>query len=252
MIFRNSIILLTLLLVGCRASESDSLVISIAELKSMYNGAPLRIYKALTIEGVIVADDESGNFYRTIVIQDNTGAIEIKCNSAGLYLKYRRGYRLRVHCSDLTLGAYGGLLQLGSMGTGAYQTDYIPLNQISAVLIPGDSVGLPEPLMPPFGELRSSFMSRLVRFEGVQFVERGVNWSERGEDTDRHIVNANGEELIVRTSYRSSFAYQPLPAGSGSITGILSYFNRAYQLKVIDINDVDMNAERFLLPDPDE
>jgi hypothetical protein len=252
MIFRNNILLLALLFTACKMAEYDSLTVSIAELKSMYGGGPLRIEKALSIEGVIVANDESGNFYRTIVVQDNTGAIEIKCNSTGLYRKYRRGYRLTVHCNSLTLGAYGDLLQLGSAGTGSYQTDFIPLGQISAVLIPGDSVGLPAPLMLTLDALRSSLTGCFVRFDNVQFTETGLNWSDHGADTDRRIVDAAGRELIVRTSFRSAFAYQPLPAGSGSISGILSYFNGAYQLKIADIDDVNMNAERFALPDSGE
>ena len=246
MIFRNSIILLTLLLFGCKTVENDSPVISIAELKSMYRNAPLRIDKAIDIEGVIVADDESGNFYKTIIIQDKTGAIEIKCNSTGLYRKYRRGYRLTVHCNGLTIGAYGGLLQLGTAGTGSYQTEYIPLGQISSALILGDSTGLPAPLNLTIGTFQGSFIDCLVKFDNIQFVEIGLNWSNPGADTDRHIVDTSGGELIVRTSSRSAFASQALPSGSGCITGILSYFNGAYQLKVIDLKDVNINKERFI------
>ena len=48
---------------------------SIAELKNMYAGKPLDIQEDLVIGGQVISDDTAGNIYRSLFIQDYSGAI---------------------------------------------------------------------------------------------------------------------------------------------------------------------------------
>ena len=43
----------------------------------------------------------------------------------------------------------------------------------------------------------------------------------------------------------ADFVELPLPEGSGSIEGLLTFFNRSYQLRIADFRRCDMNSPRF-------
>jgi len=111
---------------------------TIAELKALYKGSPLKIDEDLIITGLITTTDVSGNIYRSFYIQDETGAIEVKIGKSSLYNDYKLGQRIWVKCEGLTLGNYGrqssegeGMLQLGCEDpTGEYETAYIDIQYL--------------------------------------------------------------------------------------------------------------------------
>ena len=107
---------------------------SISELKAMYKGGGLEINSNIWIKGQVISSDVSGNVYREIYIQDETGGIDLKLGKSSLYSEYRLGQWLYVNCLGLTLGAYNGMPQLGleadSTSTNEYETSYIDLQAI--------------------------------------------------------------------------------------------------------------------------
>jgi len=86
---------------------------NIAGRKSYYHGSNVLIDTNLIIKGVVTANDESGNFYKEIFLQDSTGAISIRLNSSTLYPVYPIGQLVYVKCNGLYLGSYNGVYQLG-------------------------------------------------------------------------------------------------------------------------------------------
>ena len=115
---------------------------SIADLKAMYNGSPVTIDKNLVICGKVVSKDVSGNIYRSLYIQDETGALEIKIGKTNLTSDYKPGQMLYVECEGLTLGTYGGMLQLGmSDPTGEYETAYIDVDKLIKAKIHRGEIG---------------------------------------------------------------------------------------------------------------
>lgn len=259
----SRILLASLLLGACESSPPlekrghEPNVVSIAYLKSQYPGVPKKIRGEIYIEGRIVANDRWGNFYKTIVVQDGTGALEVKLDAEELFLAgYAYGEMVRINCNGLAVGAYGGNIQLGAVSDdNAYQTGYVPLNRIAMtakVLEGREKEPVPIPLTlahlnnPQFDIGR--YLNCLIVVSGVQFVDHGgvVPWAE-GESgaTDRLLTDIHGNTLAVRTSAMASFANEVLPVGSGSIKGILGWFNGTPQLKVYDPREVDMKGGRF-------
>ena len=59
---------------------------TIADLKKLYvkEGHPVKIDPDLIIKGQVVSEDRSGNIYKSLYIQDETGAIELKIGKNGL------------------------------------------------------------------------------------------------------------------------------------------------------------------------
>ncbi|MCR5003910.1 MAG: DUF5689 domain-containing protein [Bacteroidales bacterium] len=104
---------------------------TIAELKAMYTSGPLKIDDDIVIKGQVTTSDKAGNLYRTFYIQDETGGIEIKIGKSYTNMDYRIGQWLYIKCEGLTLGQYGGMLQLGyDDPTGSYETAYIEVQYI--------------------------------------------------------------------------------------------------------------------------
>ena len=109
---------------------------TIKELAAMYEtGKPWMVDKDIVISGKVSSDDQPGNFYKSLYIQDETGGIELKLGKNGLYNDYKPGQTLYVKCNGLYLGMYGyksgnyggqGMVQLGySDPSGEYETSYI-------------------------------------------------------------------------------------------------------------------------------
>lgn len=107
---------------------------SIRELKSAYKSGGVQLSGNLWIRGQVISSDVSGNVYRELYIQDETGGIDLKLGKNSLYSEYRLGQWLYVYCDGLTLGAYNGMPQLGmepdNTSTNEYETSYIDVQAI--------------------------------------------------------------------------------------------------------------------------
>ena len=89
------------------------------------------------IKGQVISSDASGNIYKSLYIQDETGGIELKLGRTNMSNDYRPGQWVYVNLSGLTLGMYGqkagnyggsGMIQIGLADqSGKYETAYMEL-----------------------------------------------------------------------------------------------------------------------------
>ena len=101
---------------------------TIAELKALYaKHGVLKIEDdGMIIAGKVISDDHSGNIYRELYIQDETGVISVKIGLSSLYSDYKLGQTIYVRCGGLTIGQYNGMPQLGVEDqSGEYETAYL-------------------------------------------------------------------------------------------------------------------------------
>ena len=112
-----------------REPEMAAVNTTIAELKQRYidnGGKAVEFTDHVVIGGQVISSDRSGNIYRELYIQDETGAISVKVGKSSLYSDYRLGQWVYVDCKGLTLGSYSGMPQLGVEDeSGEYDTAYI-------------------------------------------------------------------------------------------------------------------------------
>lgn len=233
---------------GGEPSGPDATVVSVAYVRSLYRGYPLVVVDEWEIHGTVTANDRYGAFLRTLVVQDASGGIEIKAGGERLFELFPVGQPVRLSCRGLVLGGYGGALSLGSPSADpAYQNGFIGREALLTRLKANEEMVDTPPLVLTFGELDASHLGRLVAFEDVQFVEGAVSasWGDAERDLDRHLVDRSGDTLIVRVPRQADFVARALPDGSGYIEGILSVFNRCYQLRVVSPKCTAMEAPRF-------
>lgn len=219
--------------------------ISVQYLKSLYKNYPLPLVDDYVLQGQVVSSDRWGNFRYSLVVQDETGGIEIKIGMKDYFTRYMLGQTVSVRCAGLVLGSYGGALQLGvPSGDERYECGLIPAEQASQYISIGQDVGKIVPLALEAADLSMRYVGCLVRFSGVQVIreESGNAWGNPVEYTERHLEYCAGRDtVVVRTSPDAVFAGARMPSGNGDIEGVLGYFAGKYYLI--------LNSDEFLLMD---
>lgn len=210
---------------------------TIAALKTQYSGGLDSISSDIIIKGKVVANDESGNLYKKLVIQDETAGIEILLNKTSLYNEYKLGQRIYVKCKGMYLGNYGGLIQLGYTYQGK-------IGQLPEIFIPQhlfrDSLpgSVPEAVKLNLAGNNTQYLDMLVYIENATFVDGGkATWATADATTNR-TLNSGGKSIVVRTSNYANFALETIPTGTGTVYGILSAYNGTLQLTIRDTSDV--------------
>lgn len=135
---------------------------TIKDLKAKYKNSPVTFdYGSnVIIGGRIISEDRTGNIYRSLYIQDETGAIEVKIGKSALYNDYKRGQMLYVNCDNLTLGRYNGMLQIGVKDpSGSYETAYIDADYlINTHIFRGDpsDIVIADPLVVSEADIKAA------------------------------------------------------------------------------------------------
>lgn len=214
---------------------------TIAELKAWYEAQQQQTNDLVLIEedfiisGVVNANDESGNLYKKLIMQDETGGIELSLDQTNLYNIYKVGQKLFVKTKGMYIGDYNQLIQLGydfEGSIGRLPEVYIE-DHLFRDSLPGAA---PEPEVISLTGLNKFQISKLVKFENITFTNPGEEWAPQGASaTSRGIVGSN---LVVRTSSYANFSSDLIPSGSGDITGVLSIFGSTYQLTIRDTADI--------------
>ena len=209
----------------------------------------------IVIKGRVVSSDESGNIYKNMVIDDGTAAITLSIDANSLYNTYRYGQEIVIDATDMYIGNYAGLQQLGSPEYDDYygwQMARMPLEffQQHAQLN-----GLPDPAavdttvvasissLPATTEGIIKYQSKLVRFDNVQFDGGGSLTFAESEQTVSRTISDGTASLTVRNSGYADFYNKVLPEGTGSVVGILGYFNGTWQLTLRSYEDCIFTGE---------
>ena len=92
---------------------------TIDSLKKMYQDSILNHSGNITISNdwiiaaTVVGDDQSGNLYKTMIIEDATAGIAIRIDKSEFWRTYPVGRRVFIKLKGLVIGGYKGLIQIG-------------------------------------------------------------------------------------------------------------------------------------------
>lgn len=219
---------------------------TLAQLKEKYSVAtaetPVVITDDYIAKAYITGNDESGNIYKQIIVQDATAALPIQLDQGNVYTTYRRGQEVFINLKGMCVSVYGGEQQLGWPDGYLYRMPFANFKElVQKNGWPSADNAKPE-VITDISVINldvSKMTYRLVQLEGVHFVNGGKNTfattSGFGEET---LKDAHGNTITVRTSNYASFAYETLPVGTGTVVGILGRFNGTWQLTIPAYSDV--------------
>jgi hypothetical protein len=257
--FLSSMLFLSILFVACDQREfeippinepeyTDTATMTIADFKTKYASSTVeQITDTITISGIVIANDASGNFYKEITIMDSTAGLKIAINQSDLYTDFRLGQRVFIECVGLYVGKYSGYMQLG----GSYNSAIGQMTwETAEAHIFKD--GFPDPtneLLTPeiisIDQVSSAAnLGKLVTLENVTFATGGTEVcaaaaSDGSTQTlSKTLKSSNSSSSItVRLSSAADFANKTLPAGNGNLTGIVTVYGTTYQFTPRDSMD---------------
>ena len=237
---RISIILMIVMLIGCQkvtdkfVNEGDipTPTATIAMLRDHIVGlGGITIEEDVVVVGRVTSADSEDNFYGSLVVEDESGAIEVVIGTPNLEADYPLGLRVALQLQGCYADYSRGVLLVGSQ-TSEYE--YYPVGNLASpervdgvVLRSGDV----EPLVPQpitIADLRSTMCGRLVQVQGLKLSDSSSIDTLAGEELGRAVWRGysmfrdeRGDSIAVYTRDYARYAEHRIPMDSLTIVGIV-------------------------------
>ncbi len=209
---------------------------------------------SLWVEGYVTSNDEGGNFYKEIYIQDAPQdaktAIRLLIDRTSLVDFFPPGRKVSIYLNGLGAGLKSSIITLGE-----YQGNdigEIPQFNFQAHILPADSLYLIVPKTIDLANIVEEDVGKWVKVMQVQFAkgERGKTFSGEAFDEfdgERRLVQCKDQRsILLSTSTFSDFKSIVLSDSSGVVEGILSkdFFGEKHILKINDPTNLNLNDSR--------
>lgn len=246
--------------------QTDLMMADLFTMVNEANGALLSFDEERIIEGYVVSSDSTGNFFKTVSIQNDlnnpTYGLQVEMDRTNLFNNFPNGSKIKINLKGLNVGYDRGVLKVGENYVDAGGNTRV--GRMAEFKIDGhvartcDGIEMATPVV--FNNLEEFFnnsvFNTLVTIKNIQFddSELGTTYGDAvGSQTlDKKLIDNTGKTLKLRNSGYASFAGDLIPEGSGSITVVVSAFTHNpapspsdYQVYIRDTNDVQFNNPRF-------
>lgn len=262
------LVLVAVLAVGCneefdtppiimpQASHTPNM--TIADFKAKYWNSDRNfcdtIKEDVVIHGWVSANDESGNIYKYLFIQDETGGIGLSIDANSLYSTYRVGQEVVLNMKNRWIGKWNGQYLIGKpewyAAQNVWEAGRMPLEVVKEFV---ELNGLPnldrvKPVTAKINDIvghsdsetKLKYMGQLVKFQNVKWdaADGETPYSTADATTTRTITDTEGHSINVENSNYADFRADPLPLGTGDVVGVLKMLGEdQWSLIIRDEND---------------
>jgi hypothetical protein len=249
------ICILILLCAGCGEQEFDepadepvsmTPTLTIAELQAFHSSGLAALPEG-TIGGTVTASDASGNFHRSFIVEDRTGAVEVMAGLYDLHALHPEGRSVYVSLKGLVLGVSDGVYQLG-LDEG-YRAGYLNHPALLDRHVLRGPKGTPlQGAVVTIPQLSDERVGRLVTIRGLLLGGAGTtSWATLAVDSftgyplekEVRATDLQGNRVYITTSGYADFSGETIPEGPVNITGIVLKEGANYRLKMRDLRDVE-------------
>ncbi len=234
---------------------------TVAQVKALYNNALTQINENSTLTAKVIGNDETGNLYKYLYVEDETGGIRINVNMTDMYLdrRFQVGRMLTINLNGLYINSINGEMQLGGLynsNVGQIETADIYKHLFNA----GSALSTVVPTEKTISTLTTGDVGRFIKIKDLQFIDAdlGKFYADGTSTTNRTLQDCSGNTLILRTSGYADFGSgnntllpSSVPAnsteidtGKGDVYGILSVYNGTYQLWILNLRGADLDNTR--------
>ena len=240
-------------------------LVTIAELKALYeteinNNSLKQVKSPLQIRGAVSGNDEGGNIYNALYIQDDTGAIAISVGQGGLAGPFGVGQVVLIELEGLYVGGYGKQAQIGTTYTNPNKEGATPqVGRMSRyiwqdhyrLLLPTDELAVGITATPTvvkwnFNSLNiAKDCAKLITLQGVELAEADGTAVFAPNDGSVSLtancanrVISGLSNVVLRTSTYADFANKVMPTGLVDITGVATRYNDTWQILMRTEQDI--------------
>ncbi len=245
MIFRLLLIISTIFSTACYSlPEGNSLSggeVSIAHLKSLCRGDHYRIVDDYTIRGVVVATDWLGELYKSVVIVDKTGGLEVAVELRNISEYLPIFSEVTILCNGLMLSRIGGKIELGAPPTGEFPLDNIGEEMFDRYIRVVGSCEDFAPVTKRISEIGVGDVSAIIRFDNIRLCDEewGLSWCDMDEEgnlktTYRTFLDDEGNTIAVRTLPSCLYANEKIPITKITVVGVIDFSDNRYFLRIVN------------------
>lgn len=207
------------------------------------------------VEGYVISNDASGNFFKELFIQDKpenpTIGLQVLIDERALHQRFPFGSKIRIRLKGLSITEQNGVVKLGTLVNNEIKA--IPFTAIDNIIFRTNEIAEITPLDISIATITEDIESVYVRFSNMQFdknvleptLKTFAGESEDSFDGLRPLKECSTNSfLALCTSTFSSFNQLSLPSGNGIITGVLTKDFRGfdYVLKLNEAKDIDFRG----------
>lgn len=242
----------------CKFSKTDLTAKTVADIKQLAGGlAPnglVQITGNFYVKAQVTANDEAGNLFKYLYVEDATGGIKININKTDLFqdARFKVGKDLFVKLNGLYIRNVAGELQLGSNDAApaigyrmkeedVYKYLYDSNEPARAVVASERSIS----------QLTTADVGRWIKIKDLEFIngDLGKTYADGTALSNRTLEDCSGKTITLRTSGRGVFAGKAastieVAGGKGDVYAILSVFNGTYQLWFTKLPDLQLTNPR--------
>ena len=192
---------------------------NVAKLKQLCANGCHIISTNMVCSGVVTSSDKEDNFYRTIVVEDATGGIEVLLGTYNTATQYPVGLEV-----DIELNGTATMIQKGvvTVGLPPRSHDSTPREFESQVVIDNhlirhNSIIEVEPHSCDITTLDSSLCGRFIKIDNLCHSP----YDDTTEGDYRRLTDSDGNEIFLYISSYAEFADIDISGSNLSVKGIL-------------------------------
>ena len=249
-------ITLILILIGCHKATDKPIITpdvpactnTIAQLREDIVGVGgVEITHDIVVGGRVVAADGENNNYGSIVVEDDSGALELMIGLSYLEAVYPVGLYVSLRLKGCYADYSRGVMQVGRK---APQYEHYAVGNFASwaecdrVVVRSMDVTTVEPMLLTIPECRKNMCGRLIEIRGLKLVDSSSIDTLAGDDLGRAIwegysmfKDRNGDSIAIYTRPNARYAKSRIPTDNVTIVGTLqmdSYrgLDECYYLKM--------------------
>ena len=187
---------------------------TLAQLRTLCKDGNFHVAPDGVCVGRITSSDEKGNFYRTLCIEDESGAAEILLGLHNSHTQYPIGLQVAIRLDGLAVAIEDGVVQIG-LAPESYDASLREIasqEMIDRHIIRSTSVTNIEPTTYTLAELDNTLYGRLVRIDNLTH-------SPLGEEQEHYRFVDEGGNVVF--AYVSEYATLQPSLTATSLIGIL-------------------------------
>ncbi len=224
------IVLLSSLLCGCYNNYGESSQKEFAErathnishLRALCGEVPYNISDEIVCIGRVTSSDTEGNFYRTVVIEDESGAVEVKLGIYNLARQYPIGLMVALRLEGTAIMLNNGVVEVGLPPSSHDSSPREMESQeiIDRHIVRSYSVAPIQPLHTDIPSLDKTQCGRFLRIEHLRYSPLDNEITDTGKEYYR-LTDQNDNILYLQISPYAKFADIEIFDSEIDVQGIL-------------------------------